>query len=309
MKVSLVDVDGHHFPNLALMKLSSWHKTQGDLVDWYSPLFSHPERIYASKVFTYTPDFMDYAPDDPEPWRGGTGYDPLVTLPDEVEATFPNYSLYPAFTAALGFLTRGCIRECPWCVVPRKEGHIRIAGDVEQISAGRKEVVLLDNNFLAAPPEFVDEQLGKAHRLNLRLDFNQALDARLVNEQNAPPLAAVKWSKYIRFACDTAAMLPVVAHAVELLRTYGYRREFFIYVLAREVTETHERILKLTAIDQKIVPFCQPYRDFVSREEPPRELRDLTRWCNFQAIRKTVPFSDYKNRKTPTQRIPHEQHP
>lgn len=127
MKISLVDVDGHNFPNLALMKLSAWHKAQGDAVEWYSPLFSKPDRIYASKVFTFTPDFTDYAAGDPEPVRGGTGYDPAVRLPDEVERTLPDYSIYPDFPAALGFLARGCIRKCPWCIVPEKEGALKVA--------------------------------------------------------------------------------------------------------------------------------------------------------------------------------------
>ena len=75
MNIALVDVDGHHYPNLALMRLSAWHKAQGDSVEWYSPLFSNPERIYASKVFSFSPDYRDYNPAHPEPERGGTGYD------------------------------------------------------------------------------------------------------------------------------------------------------------------------------------------------------------------------------------------
>ena len=122
MNISLIDVDGHGFPNLALMKLSAWHKQHGDAVEWYSPLFSQAEQIYASKVFTFTPDYQNFAAGAPNPVRGGTGYDATVKLPDEIERTLPDYSLYPDFTSAVGFLTRGCIRACPWCVVPRKVG-------------------------------------------------------------------------------------------------------------------------------------------------------------------------------------------
>lgn len=162
MKVALIDVDGHNFQNLALMKLSAWHKAHGDSVEWYAPLFSRPDKIYTSKIFTFTPDFQDYAAGDPEPVRGGTGYDPNVKLPDEVEQIIPDYSLYPDFSSALGFLTRGCIRNCPWCIVPKKEGSLREVDDIERVSAGRQEVVLLDNNLLAADKEFVREQLEKA---------------------------------------------------------------------------------------------------------------------------------------------------
>lgn len=294
MKVSLLDVDGHNFPNLALMKLSAWHKLQGDDVDWYQPLFSRPDRLYASKVFTFTPEYDCYAASDPEPIRGGTGYDASIKLPDEVENILPDYSIYPEFTQATGFLTRGCIRSCPWCIVPKKEGSIHIVDDISRICVDRKEVVLLDNNFLAAPEAFVQEQLEKSQRLKLKLDFNQALDARMVNEKNAPLLAATRWSKYIRFACDTASMLPYVQHAVELIRAHKYRGDFFIYVLAKDLNETLERIIKLTSFDRRIIPFCQPYRDFISKTEPPEELQQLARWCNRQAIRKSIPFSEYR---------------
>ncbi len=295
MNVALVDVDGHGFPNLALMKLAAWHKQQGDAAEWYSPLFSHPDRLYASKVFTFTSGYREFAANAPTPIRGGTGYDPTVTLPDEVEKTLPDYSIYPDFAPALGFLTRGCIRSCPWCVVPRKEGNIRIADDIGRICAGRREVVLLDNNFLAAPEAFVEEQLRKAQSLKLRIDFNQALDARLVNERSAKVLAETKWTHYIRFSCDTEAMLEHVANAVQLVRGFGYRGEFFVYVLAKELWEAYDRICRLTEIDPKIVPFCQPFRDFTSGGEPPVELRRLARWCNIQSIRKTVPFRKYQS--------------
>lgn len=293
MKVSLVDVDGHNFPNFALMKIAAWHKQQGDLVDWYEPLFSHPERIYASKVFTFTSDFDSYANCDPEPIKGGTGYDYSVKLPDEIEQTLPDYSIYPEFTSALGFLTRGCIRNCPWCIVPKKEGTLKVVDDIARIAQNRKNVILLDNNFLASPEEFVKEQLEKASALGLRIDFNQALDCRLVNEQNAPLLAETKWIQYIRFSCDTSSCLPHIEHAVRLIRKFGYNGHFFVYALAKEFDEAHERILKLLDIDDRIDPFCQPYIDY-SGGTADKKLKKLARWCNRPALRKTTTWNDYK---------------
>ncbi len=194
MKVSLIDVDGHNFPNLALMKIAAWHKAHGDIVDWYMPLFSHPDKIYASKVFTFTPDYIDYNPNDPQPTKGGTGYDIESKLPDEIESMQPDYDIYPPhlYDFAIGFLTRGCIRKCPWCVVPRKEGGIKEVGDIRKIGV-KKNVILMDNNFLAASDDFIQEQLQLSKRLNLRIDFNQALDARLVDCRKAAWLAGVKW--------------------------------------------------------------------------------------------------------------------
>lgn len=297
MKVSLVDVDGHHFPNLALMKLAAYHKACGDTVDWYMPLFSHPDKIYASKVFTFTPDFCDYNPNDPEPVKGGTGYDVASKLPAEIENMQPDYSIYPQYTDfCIGFLTRGCIRNCPWCVVPKKEGHIKIVNTIDNISV-RKNVILMDNNFLAAEDSFIYEQLEKAQRLNLRIDFNQALDARLVDHKKAAWLANTKWIKYPRFSCDTMSMLEPVKRAIRLLREYRYKGYILVYLLAKEVNNTLARIDELEDIDERILPFVMPYRNLDKDGEiEDDELKHLARWCNRSFIRKACTFQQYKYR-------------
>jgi len=293
MKVSLVDVDGHNFPNLALMKLSAWHKANGDDVDWYMPLFSHPDRIYASKVFTFTPDYMDYNPNDPEPTKGGTGYDATTKLPDEIESMLPDYSIYPYYDFGIGFLTRGCIRKCPWCVVPRKEGGIKAVDDIQRIAI-RKNMILMDNNFLAAPQEFVEEQLDKMRRLKCRIDFNQALDARLVDDWNAWYLAKVRWVRSIRFSCDTDAMITPVKDAMTALRLAGYKGEFFIYVLAKDMDALH-RVERLAMLDDKVNPFVMPFKSLDSKEpDADDDVRRLARWCNRANIRKSCSFKEYK---------------
>ena len=293
MKIALVDVDGRNFPNLALMKLSAWHKVQGESVEWYDPLFSRPDKIYASKVFTFTPDFQDYAAGDPEPIRGGTGYDPVVKLPDEVERMIPDYSLYPDFPSAIGFLTRGCIRNCKWCIVPKKEGELRTVDDIERVAAGRKEVVLLDNNFLAADDEFVREQLEKAARLRLKLDFNQGLDARLVTPENARLLAACRWIRYIRFSCDTIAMIEPIRRAVELVREAGFRREIFVYMLVTDIADAEKRLKAL--VDLNVIPFAQPYRDFTGDSTPTAEQRKFASFVNVKGgkLCRKMSFKEY----------------
>lgn len=293
MKIALVDVDGHNFPNMALMKLSAWHKAQGDSVEWYDPLFSRPDIIYTSKVFTFTPDFQDYAAGDPEPVRGGTGYDPAVKLPDEVERIVPDYSLYPDFPAALGFLTRGCIRNCKWCIVPKKEGCLQVVDDIERIAAGRKEVVLLDNNFLAADEEFVREQLEKAARLKIRIDFNQGLDARLVNPENARLLASCRWGRYIRFSCDTIAMIEPIRRAVSLIRESGFKREIFVYMLVNDIGDAETRLKAL--VDLNVIPFAQPYRDFTGDSTPTAEQRKFASFVNVKGgkLCRKMSFREY----------------
>lgn len=293
MKIALVDVDGHNFPNLALMKLAAWHKAQRDSVEWYDPLFSRPDRIYASKVFTFTPDFQDYAAGDPEPILGGTGYDPAVKLPDEVERMIPDYAMYPDFPSAIGFLTRGCIRNCPWCIVPKKEGSLREVDDIERVAAGRKEVVLLDNNFLAADKEFVREQLEKAARLRLKLDFNQGLDARLVTPENARLLTACRWIRYIRFSCDTVAMIEPIRRSVALLRECGFRREIFVYMLVNDIGDAETRLKAL--VDLRVTPFAQPYRDFTVNSTPTAEQRKFASYVNVKGgkLCRKMSFREY----------------
>lgn len=293
MKIALVDVDGHNFPNLALMNLAAWHKAQGDSVEWYDPLFSRPDRIYASKVFSFTPDFLDYAAGDPEPIRGGTGYDPDVKLPDEIERMIPDYSLYPDFPAALGFLTRGCIRNCAWCIVPKKEGRLQEVDDIERLAAGRKEVVVLDNNFLASSPGFVREQLEKAARLRLKLDFNQGLDSRLVTPENARLLASCRWIRCIRFSCDTVAMIEPIRRAVALLRECGFKREIFVYMLVIDIGDAEIRLRALVDLD--VIPFAQPFRDFTGDSTPTAEQRKFASFVNVKGAKlcRKMSFREY----------------
>ncbi len=293
MKIALVDVDGRNFPNLALMKMAAWHKAHGDSVEWYDPLFSRPDKIYASRVFSFSADFQDYAAGDPEPIRGGTGYDPKVKLPDEIERMIPDYSLYPDFPAALGFLTRGCIRHCPWCIVPKKEGNLREVDDIERVAAGRKEVVLLDNNFLAADKEFVREQLEKAARLRLKLDFNQGLDARLVNPENARLLSSCRWIRCIRFSCDTVSMIEPIRHAVELVREAGFGREIFCYMLVQDIVDAEIRLRALVDLD--VIPFAQPFRDFTGDATPTAEQRKFASFVNVKGgkLCRKMSFREY----------------
>ena len=165
MKIGLIDVDGHNYPNLPLMKISAWHKAQGDEVEWYYPLISgHMDKVYMSKVFSFTPDY-EYFIDAEEIVSGGTGYAiELVdsheqfdkskdkNLPEEVEHIYPDYSIYPEMTkdTAYGFLTRGCPRGCDFCIVKNKEGLCsHKVADLSEFWNGQKHIELMDPNILA----------------------------------------------------------------------------------------------------------------------------------------------------------------
>ena len=145
MRIGLVDVDGHNFPNIALMKLSAWHKRRGDTVEFADPAARRYDKVYMSKVFTFSRDCTDRY--DCEVVRAGTGYRDYATiLPEEIEHICPDYSLY-GVKEAYGFLTRGCVNRCPWCVVPHKEGEVRAHADIGEFLDGRRSAVLLDNTL------------------------------------------------------------------------------------------------------------------------------------------------------------------
>lgn len=98
MRIELIDVDSHNFPNLPLMKISAWHKQRGDSVEWYNPLTAwqnSPDRVYMSKVFPFTPDYQ-HSVNAKEIIKGGTGYsypDGGIELPEEIEHIYPDYSI------------------------------------------------------------------------------------------------------------------------------------------------------------------------------------------------------------------------
>ena len=291
MKIALVDVDGHSgFPNLALMRLSAWHKAQGDDVEWWGG-FAHYDRAYLSKVFTFTPDF-DTVIDADEIITGGTGYKDYSSLPPEVEATPPDYSIYPHYQRAIGLLTRGCVRDCPWCIVPRKEGQIRPAATWEEIKRpDSREIVFLDNNVLAS--EHGLEQIEQMGHEKVWVDFNQGLDARLITPKIAELLAGLRWIRFVRMSCDTSAMLPVMEQAVAYLREAGVARSrLWAYVLVQDVADAHRRVLALEKMG--VLPFAQPYRDF-DGGAPPYEQRAFARWVNIRSVHNSCTWENYND--------------
>jgi hypothetical protein len=245
MRIGLIDVDGHNFPNLALMKLSAYHKAKGDEVEWYTIFGDHYDVVYMAKVFTHTEDYNQVIPNADKIIKGGTGYDVNSRLPEEAEKIVPDYSIYPFVDdkTAYGFLTRGCIRKCPWCVVPRKEGNIHPYQDVDEIAVdGRTNLILMDNNILAAG-DYGIQQLEKIAAKGYKVDFNQAMDARLVTDDIAKVLARIKWKDgRIRFACDTKAQIKECEKVIDMLTKHGFSGDFFMYtILIGDIDECYKR--------------------------------------------------------------------
>ena len=293
MRIGIIDVDGHSgFPNLALMKLSAYHKARGDEVT--TDTLGHFGRVYQSKVFTFSSD-IDTIIDADGVVRAGTGYKDYTTeLAPAVAACFPDYSLYPQADYAVGFLTRGCIRNCPWCVVPKKEGRIRPENAWHEIKrSDSRDMLLLDNNVLAS--DWGIEQIGKMTVENVRVDFNQGLDARLITPEIARLLAGLKWIRHVRISCDTVEMLPIIERTVAYLREAGVATwRLWCYALVTDVDEAHRRVLALDAMG--VLPFAQPYRDF-DGGEPTAEQRRFARWVNMRAAFKSCAWEDYNMSK------------
>lgn len=247
MRVGLHDAEKAHFrhktfPNLALMKISAWHKARGDNVEWWIPLCQY-DRIYSSKVFDFTP-VSPYLPEGTI--RGGTGYRDLQInkeLPPEVDAMYPDYSIYPDCDYAVGYLTRGCPNHCRWCVVPAKEGGIRPYRRWQDVvRPDTDKLVLMDNNILAC-----DYGIGQLEGLigsGYRIDLNQGMDARLVTDDVADILGRLKWIRFIRFSCDQRAQIGPVKRAIELLGKQGIKPyRIFVYLLVTaDLEDAAERV-------------------------------------------------------------------
>lgn len=320
MKIGLVDIDGHGrkkkwgatiYPNLALCKISRYHKERGDEVEWAVPML-HYDRVYMSKVFNFSNDDTTIYNAD-EVIRGGTGYDLRSQLPDEIDRLQPDYSIYPHIPndTAYGFLTRGCPNKCSWCVVPRKEGMIRPYMDCDEIAIeGRTNLVLMDNNILAAG-EYAKQQLQKIIDRGYKVDFNQALDARLVNDEYARLLAAVPWIHHrIRFGCDTLRQIQEVERAIDLLTGYGFKGEVFLYTMIggkSDFCESYSRVMywwerhhaiRASHGGYGIYPYAQPYRDPDNpRAVPPQWQKDMAQWVNKHQIFAMTDFANFEPRK------------
>lgn len=273
MRIGLHDAEMEHirqksFPNYALMKISAWHKQRGDTVEFFTPvdprepeqiqLFPIEEyplrrkahiydKVYSSKVFDFTPENR-YLPK--KIIKGGTGYSITATLPSEIDAMFPDYSIYPQCDYAIGYITRGCPNSCQWCVVPQKEGDIKpYRRWQELVRPDSNKLVLMDNNILSC--EYGIQQLESLIDSGYSIDLNQGMDARLVNERIAAIIARLKWIRYIRFSCDQTAQVDAIFRAAALLAEHGIKPyRLFIYLLVtKDIDNAASRVESLKELD------------------------------------------------------------
>lgn len=306
MKIGLIDVDGHNFSNLALMKLSAWHKARGDSVEWYQPLFSgHMDKVYMSKVFSFTPDY-EYFVDADEVYRGGSGY--AITLengkevynknldaplPDEIEHMYPDYSIYNITDTAYGFLSRGCPRGCSFCHVEAKEGRksYKVA-DLSEFWSGQKNIVLCDPNILACRDW--KDLLQQLIDSKAWIDINQGLDIRLMTAEKAEMIKQMK-VKELHFAWDRYEDKDIIVPKFQEFKqiTKLDIRKLIVYVLCNYDTTLEqdlERIYTLRELGY------WAYVMLYDKEHIPRghTYKKLQRWVNNRFIfAKCKTFDEY----------------
>ena len=291
-RIGLIDVDGHNFPNLALMRLSAWHRAQGDSVEWADPMFGGDyDRVYKSKIFTFTPD--DTIPWNCEVVRGGTGYDVRSHLPEEVERSIAmDYSLYPQYDFSIQFFSRGCIRHCPFCLVHDKEGAIHPVEPL-QLNPNGKHIEVLDNNFFANPQwkSAIDYLLAAKQKVNLH-----GVDIRIMNEEQAFWLNKLPLHKSVHIAWD----LPQVDLTDKLREVIRYIKpwKLMCYVLVGFNSTMEQDMYRIERLRELVIkPYVMPYRDFENKTKPSQYAKDLAQYVNKPMIFKSCRFEDFSPRK------------
>lgn len=306
MRIGLIDVDGHNYPNLPLMKISAWHKKQGDSVEWYSPLFSgHMDKVYMSKVFSFSPDY-EYFIDAEEIVKGGSGYcinlidgkevfdkSKDIELPYEIEHIYPDYSLYGIEDTAYGFLTRGCPRACSFCHVEAKEGRAsRKVANLSEFWNGQKNIVLCDPNILACKQW--KDLLQQLIDSKAWVDINQGLDIRLMTEEKAEMIKQLK-IKQLHFAWDRYQDKDIILPKFKMFKeiTGIDIRKLIVFVLCNfdtTIEQDLERIYTLREMGY------WAYVMLYDKEHIPKghTLRKMQRWVNNRFIfAQCERFEDY----------------
>lgn len=303
MRVLLIDADST-IPNLALMKLSAWHGSQGhnvELVKLNIPYYPNKKKVvhtidtvgydkaFCSCIFPGSKDFVK----GENITFGGTGFSLDVKLPEEIEGMAPDYSIYPNNDTSYGFISRGCIRNCGFCYVPKKEGGITQVNSVGDIVRHDK-VKFMDNNILALPNH--NDILAELWGMGVKCCFNQGLDIRLLNDVNSTLLSSLNyWGEYT-FAFDNIAMLPMIQTQIKLLTwAKPWRLRFFVYINPdMELSETVERIAWLRS--KKCLPYVM--RDIKCWDSQYHEFYvDLASWCNQPRIFKKLSFAEFLEKR------------
>lgn len=305
MKIGLIDVDGHNFPNLALMRISAYHKARGDDVEWWWSDLVHYDIVYKSKIFSDA-----YSKDTPDPInadkvvKGGTGYcislengkevfdeSKNFSLPSEVERMFPDYSIYPQFDFAISMTSRGCPNNCSFCHVTQKEGRCSIkVADVKDFWCGQKKIVVLDPNITACREK--RNLLAQYRDTGVEIDYSQGLDIKCLNDDDIADINATK-IKGIHFAWDNPKL-----NLENKFREYTKKARHkphgvygTVYCLTNFNSTIEEDLYRIyTLRDMGYDPYVMIY----NKPDAPKEIKRLQRWCNNRFVFKSCKrFEDY----------------
>ncbi len=302
MKIGLIDVDGHNFPNLALMRISAYHKARGDQVEWWWG-WEHYDIVYMSKVFSDA-----YSDDEPEPTnadkiiKGGTGYAISLVdgkevydkskdqnLPPEIETMFPDYSIYPKFDYAISMTSRGCPRGCAFCHVAAKEGRCAVkVADVEDFWNGQKHIEVLDPNITACKDK---RDLFRQYReTGAEITFNQGLDIRLLDDDDIDDINHMR-IKSLHFAWDNPK-----DNLEQKFRNFAekFRRNSnigMVYCLTNFNSTMEENLYRVMTLKEL---GYDPYVMIYDKPHASDEIVHFQRWVNNKFIFKKCTWEEYK---------------
>jgi len=281
VNIGLIDLDSNNFPNIPLMKLSTWHKKNGDNVE-FADMFGVYDIIYKSKIFTWSID-PEYCYNTKEFRVGGSGYDLSIKLDNDIENIKDiDYSLYN-IDYSVQLFSRGCVRQCGFCVVPEKEGSIKA---IEPMKLNEKGtfIEVLDNNFFANPEweGAIEYILQHEQPVNFH-----GIDVRLLNEEQCYILDNMKLKKQIKIAWDEPddKIYEKIKEVIKYIKPW----KIMCYVLIGYNTTEEEdiyRVMKLNEI--KVDPFVMPY----NRKD--NYQKNFARYVNHKAIFNSVSWNEYQ---------------
>lgn len=306
-RILLFHLDGR-LPNLALMRIAAHHRAVGDEVELRKTgkpeqtlwdLSAFPHKVYASAIFEKTRPVVDRLRESfPTAIVGGTGVNLTDTLESHgITATRPDYSIYPHFTASIGFSQRGCRLKCGFCVVPRKEGKVTEEHAIAEIWRGDpwpRDIILLDNDFFGQPNWRA--RLAEIRDGGFRVNFNQGINARFIDDESAEALASVDYrnvdfsTRRLYTAWDNRKDEQRLFAGLSRLTKYGVKPDhIMVYILVGyQPGETERdrlyRVQRLREFGAR--PYPMPF-------ERTRDLVGFQRWV-VGSYDKCVPWEDFK---------------
>ena len=279
MKIALYNLEPK-IHNSAMMQVSTYHKQRGDEVCIYEPLLHDTyDKIYAFSLFDFTD--KGYVRDDMI--CGGTGFDITSKLPKEIEECDLDYSVCPTCDYSIIWFSRGCFRDCPFCIVNQKEGYIHPVKP-KNLNPNGKYIKVMDNNFFANPEwrKAIKQLVEWGQPVDL-----QGFDIRLLDKEQCSALNKIKWYKSFKFAWDNPR--DNIDDKIELLLQYMKPYKLTCYVLIGYWSTPEEDMRRVMHLHNKykINPYVMPYNKFDEYQ------KNFARWVNAKPLFKSITFDEY----------------